>query len=53
MVGYSPWRDAIKGVAGLGGKLLMGAADNFTGGLASKLLECYIRQPKKKFRLNR
>lgn len=39
MVGYSPWRDAIKGVAGLGGKLLMGAADNFTGGLASKLLD--------------
>ena len=35
---YSIWREMIKGGIGLGGKVLMGAADNFTGGLASKLL---------------
>lgn len=36
---YSILREMIKGGIGLGGKVLMGAADNFTGGLASKLLE--------------
>lgn len=36
---FSPWQTIIKGGVGLGGKLLMGAADGFTGGLASKLLD--------------
>ena len=36
---YSIRRELIKGGIGLGGKVLMVPADNFTGGLASKLLE--------------
>ncbi len=36
---FNPWQTIIKGGVGLGGKLLMGAADSFTGGLASKLLD--------------
>ena len=36
---FSPWQTIIKGGVGLGGKLLMGAADSFTGGLASKILD--------------
>ena len=36
---FSPWQEIIKGGVGLGGKLLMGAADSFSGGLASKLLD--------------
>ncbi|KAK8897445.1 hypothetical protein M9Y10_015394 [Tritrichomonas musculus] len=39
---FSIWRELIKGGIGLVGKVLMGAADNFTGGLASKLLETTI-----------
>ena len=36
---YSIWREMIKGGIGLGGKVLMGAADSVSGGLASKLLD--------------